>query len=679
MVWETLVGSSAGGIGVAGRPKISGCLIVRDEEAFLEECLARLWNAVDEVVVVDTGSTDASVAIAQRMGARVYHHAWNDDFAEARNFALSHATHPWIFVIDADEYVDEATLTHLRELTNPRADGYLIEVVNFPDDDEQQTISHHLAIFRNDPRHRYVGAIHEAISPSIVRAGGSVGYLPIKVLHYGYDPSIRSRKRKRERNQTIILRELRKRPNDPMLNYYLAQEYSVAGEWEGAIKYYRRALWTVGSNPARFVPIAATRLIIALWRLSRWEEAYEVLQEYQPKYVDYTDLHYMDGVLSRSLGNYKRAEVALLKAVALGDADPSKFELVQAGVGSYKAWTQLGGLYAELGLSKDAFAAWSSALKCNERYHPAVGQLARLALRYDPAGDVLEYLSRIADLGYEPCARAAWGAFYAARAWSQCDALSSQLRGKERALRTALLAIGRGAVSEAKEDLARLLQDEDTREHALVGVAVLAAETGDARLLSPILDSSTGGFDPVRGTLRDLLTLMEANNAAPLIRHVGEATCIETAWNLVERAVELGLTTALDRLGDLLKAFGVSRAQRALRFGKILEQHGFLEAATEQYLRAGLDGVYDTGSLLRISKHAFATGQKVEAVALLEKVVQNAAVGPIPYLLLARTLQELGDIARAEAVLEAGLQHHPYAMLLTEARRTLSAHKGSQG
>lgn len=663
---------------MGGRPKISGCLIVRDEASFLEECLARLWKAVDEIVVVDTGSTDNTVNIAQRMGARVYHHQWKDDFAEARNVALGYATHPWIFVIDADEYIDESTLGLLDELASPKADAYFVDVVNFPDDDDNRTISHHVSIFRNRPDFRYSGAIHEAITPSIVRAGGSLAHLPIRVLHYGYDPDVRARKNKLDRNRAIILKQLRKQSNDPMLNYYMAQECSVASDFEGAVKYYRRALWAAWPRKASFAPAAAVRLVIALWHLSRWDEAYEVVEQYKPLYPDYTDLYYIEGVLSRALGNYARAERALLRAVALGDAEPSKFELVHVGFGSYRAWTQLGELYAEVGMHREAFAAWSAALKSNPRYHPAVQQLVRLALKYDSPSEVLQYLAGISDLAHEATVRAAWDAFFAVRAWDECDVLARRLNDKQRMLRMALVALGRKSSTEARRLLLQLSAEEDTREHAVIGAALLAADTGDPELLQPFMDVSrdvTGQSQTaLDGVLRDLLAVLSSGTASPLVCRDESQIVVrrQVVWKLVQRAVELGLTTALDVLGQVLRQYGLSASERALKFGKILEQCGFWEAATEQYLRAGLDGVYDTGSLLRIARYALAAGEETKAVPLLERVIQEGAVGPVPYVLLARTLQKIGEVERAKEVLEKGLERHPYAILLSRAYEMLN-------
>ena len=88
-------------------PTLSCCMIVRNEEQFLLQCLESIKDVVDEIIVVDTGSADRTVQIAGEFGAKVYHHPWNNDFSEARNVSLSYATCDWILIMDADEELEQ--------------------------------------------------------------------------------------------------------------------------------------------------------------------------------------------------------------------------------------------------------------------------------------------------------------------------------------------------------------------------------------------------------------------------------------------------------------------------------------------------------------------------------------------------------------------------------------------
>ncbi|MFN3533586.1 MAG: glycosyltransferase family 2 protein, partial [Candidatus Brocadia sp.] len=104
------------------RPTLSACMIVKNEEKFLPQCLQSIKDAVDEVIIVDTGSTDKTVEIAKSFGARVYHHPWKNSFSEARNHSLSYATGDWILQIDADEALEQTDIPLLHKLIP--ADSY---------------------------------------------------------------------------------------------------------------------------------------------------------------------------------------------------------------------------------------------------------------------------------------------------------------------------------------------------------------------------------------------------------------------------------------------------------------------------------------------------------------------------------------------------------------------------
>ncbi|MEO8669240.1 MAG: glycosyltransferase family 2 protein, partial [Bauldia sp.] len=169
------------------RSGISAALIVRNEERFLEGCLASLAGHVDDIVVVDTGSTDRTIAIAAAFGARILHSAWQNDFATPRNLGLDAATSGWILYIDADERLSVPEGHRLDEgLSDP---GLVAARVGFFPR-VRSTPYRELRLFRNDPRIRFEGAIHETIVPAIdalIDLGGRVSQSPAEIRHLGYE------------------------------------------------------------------------------------------------------------------------------------------------------------------------------------------------------------------------------------------------------------------------------------------------------------------------------------------------------------------------------------------------------------------------------------------------------------------------------------------------------------
>jgi Flp pilus assembly protein TadD len=179
---------------------ISLCMIVRNEEESLPGMLDSIKDAVDEIIIVDTGSTDNTRAIAKGAGAIVSDFEWTDNFAAARNFSLSKATREWIFVLDADEALDSGDTARIRSLIRDSdADGFSFETRNYSCDSSLEAWrpvagkevvpksfpgwfpSEKVRLFRNSPDVRFEGAIHELVEPSILHSSGAIERADIPV------------------------------------------------------------------------------------------------------------------------------------------------------------------------------------------------------------------------------------------------------------------------------------------------------------------------------------------------------------------------------------------------------------------------------------------------------------------------------------------------------------------
>ena len=189
---------------------IGAAMIVRNEEAHLERCLASIAGLCDEIVVVDTGSTDRSIDIARSFGARVVERVWAADFAAARNVALEHVESPWALTIDADEAVT-ASDPCLVDATLRRPAVVVATVRQSPklgwtecDEPRLTRTCHGL---------RYERAVHERI---VGFSAEAVARAPIRIQHHGYE-SVDELVRKAARDLPIIERELTIRPDDNFL------------------------------------------------------------------------------------------------------------------------------------------------------------------------------------------------------------------------------------------------------------------------------------------------------------------------------------------------------------------------------------------------------------------------------------------------------------------------------
>lgn len=227
---------------------ISLAMIVKNEAAGLPACLASVAPAVDEIVVVDTGSTDGTQDLARTHGARVVEWPWRDDFAAARNEALAHARGPWVLVLDADERLAAGAAPRLRALCAAgNADGFNCRLVStLPPGEPSPTIVHwYCRLFRQREGVAYEGRVHEQIAPSIVRSGGRIAQSDLVILHEGYaDPN----PAKLNRNLALLRRQLAERPDDGFARFNLGLTLVSAGDLAGARETFERLL-ALASSP----------------------------------------------------------------------------------------------------------------------------------------------------------------------------------------------------------------------------------------------------------------------------------------------------------------------------------------------------------------------------------------------------------------------------------------------
>jgi len=218
-------------------------MIVKNEENMLPACLESVRSVVDEIIIVDTGSTDSTREIAEKYNARWFSYAWKDDFSAARNYSLGHAAGDWILVLDADERLTPDNARKIRNTVDTAAD--IAYYLNFRSPVHSSSagnvlIHQYARLFRNGKNIRFDGRIHEQIIESVNRAGGKILPSAIYVDHYGYIDSEMDVRGKHERNIRILSRELEDDPGNGIVCYYLGESYSLLREWKKAIEFYEK-------------------------------------------------------------------------------------------------------------------------------------------------------------------------------------------------------------------------------------------------------------------------------------------------------------------------------------------------------------------------------------------------------------------------------------------------------
>ena len=246
----------------ASAAKVSLTMIVRNERENLPHCLGSARGLFDEIVVVDTGSTDGTKEIAAQFGARVFDFVWIDDFSAARNAALEHATGDCAFWLDADDVIDPAEREKLRELLDslrhpeqPEETGtsgnqvaYVVRCACDPSPDGSggETVVDHVRLFPLRPDVRWTYRVHEQIMPALRRAKVPIRWSDCTVRHTGYT-DLPLRARKLDRDSRILREELKDRPNDPFVLFNLGSIAIEQRDWRGSLEYLKRSL--SGSAP----------------------------------------------------------------------------------------------------------------------------------------------------------------------------------------------------------------------------------------------------------------------------------------------------------------------------------------------------------------------------------------------------------------------------------------------
>lgn len=224
--------------------KISLCLITKDEEKNIGKCIKSVKDIVHEIIVVDTGSTDRTIDIARELKATVYTFEWVNDFSKARNYALSKATGDWIIFLDADEYISADSAgqipTCIMRAEEQKKEAILGELINLQDDSSIIDVVKSIRIFKRDKDIFYEGAIHEAIKRRKKSLSTLVCYDEVKIYHTGYSSEDMLAKNKKERNLAMLLEQEKKNKHSSELCYYIAQTYSLYGEYEKVLEYTKK-------------------------------------------------------------------------------------------------------------------------------------------------------------------------------------------------------------------------------------------------------------------------------------------------------------------------------------------------------------------------------------------------------------------------------------------------------
>jgi len=382
--------------------KISACVITKNEAKNINRCLQSVKDIVNEIIVVDTGSNDATVTIAEQVGAKVLHYQWSNDFAAARNYVLAQAKGDWIIFLDADEYFAAKTIKNVRPFIDKIHGKRKIEAVRCQMnnlegiDGPLRSSNPTIRIFRNSPVIRYQGRVHEAV----YKSGKPVKTIDVTdrlivIYHTGY--TIETTIAKVRRNTVILEEEIKSGMVRDLTYCYLSDGCWRAGEYEKSIEYAQKAIKHLEQRNSEFDYKPYVFLINSMTHLKTYSEETVVAccNEAIEKFPHHPEIWMMQGLYYRSIGCCKKSLLSLLKAVEVNACYNDFSRNNDFYALSPKAYTNIAQIYEMMNQSAKALDYYIKALQqAKTKQVAAFTGLISLIRKQDPT-EVIYFLNTL--------------------------------------------------------------------------------------------------------------------------------------------------------------------------------------------------------------------------------------------------------------------------------------------
>lgn len=345
---------------------LSLCLIVKNEEKFIKACLDAVKDIVDEIVIVDTGSTDSTIDIIKSYKVKLYNYKWNNDFSSARNYAISKAASDWILFIDADEILDSNSKENLLNFINTtNLDGchfliynYIVEYGN------DYTLHYAFRLFRNHKGYHYTGKIHEQITNDTENnLISKFSNENIILHHYGYSFEVLKEKDKRTRNIPILQEILIENPTDAFNLFNLGNEYMAENNITKALEYYNLSYKNMDIKQHYAIHLLY-RLSICYQSINDYNLALRYIDEALSYYSPNVDFEYLKGCVYLDYKKYTLAIDSFNKCLEIGDYK-SSIKFIN-NCGSINPLLSLGDLYFNLSDYEKALLNYNKALSLDK-------------------------------------------------------------------------------------------------------------------------------------------------------------------------------------------------------------------------------------------------------------------------------------------------------------------------
>lgn len=394
--------------------RISGCIITKNEENNIASCINSMKSIVDEIIVVDTGSEDDTIRIAEELGAFVFKHRWENDFSRARNSALEKAGGDWILFLDADERFHEDSIPRVRpiiEKVHPHRniEGIKCGIIHLNEDTGGIVGNDEiLRIFRKYKKLRYVNKIHEELRNNGAPVKCFNGRNELSIVHTGYSASI-------QRDKAIRNLELLKsNEGDEKVAYYLATTYFILNDYENAYQYAEAALAeeAVTADDRLAYKMHFLRIYITMRNEpSDKEKIRGLIGEANRKYGNHPEIAAVEAAFLLSEKLYGKALEKYLYALDCQKKYGKTFGQNNFAAMCDEVYCNIGRILYLMNREADAMEYYVKALRSNRYYPEAFNRLLALCGSL-PENEVVAFVNSIYDMKKEADAGfvASWAA-----------------------------------------------------------------------------------------------------------------------------------------------------------------------------------------------------------------------------------------------------------------------------
>lgn len=379
------------------KPAISLCMIAKNEENNLDNCLSSVKDAAEEIIIIDTGSTDKTKEIGKKFNAKIIDFKWADDFSAARNESLKHVTKDWILVIDADESLDEEGVNIIKHLVEDKeTDAFIFlqknytnnaSIAGFVSEEHKKDGKTYagwygsliVRLFRNKRSYKFEGTVHELVEPSIESKKGKISAADVVVHNYGNtEPDMV--KKKRKYYLELCKKKSSQTPTDSSY-YELGVLYKENDDLENAVKSLKKA---IKLNPKRH---------------AAWYELGVICE--QKKDYDGAVKNYTESLrLKESSEAFQNLGVCYLKRGMLKEAYRNLVKAMLLNPNRYTTYNNLGAVLEKIGNYDSAVQMLDIGIKLNPKN--TIG-FYNLGIAFDKKGNfekAMEAYEKAVELGH---------------------------------------------------------------------------------------------------------------------------------------------------------------------------------------------------------------------------------------------------------------------------------------